>query len=86
MITNYYRVITAEVFQRIPVNGIVGGRDFRHKWCKDGSLVMVEREQGFDVNERWITHDEALKIVSTSDWTLTKEEFYALQQIQYGEG
>jgi len=85
MITNFYRVITAEVFNRIPVDGIVVGREFRYKWSKDRTLVMVEREQGFDVNERWITHDEALAIVSTSEWTLSKEEFYALHNTQDGE-
>ena len=78
MITNYYRILTKEVFERIPVDGIVGGRNFRHKWSKNGLFVMVEREQGFNVNERWLTNEQALEVISTSDWTLTKDEFMQL--------
>lgn len=41
MDTNKYRIITADAFERIPLDGIVGNRECQ-RWSVDRSLVMVE--------------------------------------------
>lgn len=69
MDTNFYRIITANAFERIPLDGIVGGRNDRQRWSQDRTLVMVERQKGFVTNDRWLTHEEALQTIQTPEWT-----------------
>ena len=67
MASNRYRIITAETFQRIPMDGIVGTPE-EQRVSNDGTLYMVERAEGFTSNDRWITHEEAIVIIGTPEW------------------
>lgn len=64
---NYYRIISIDALSRIPIEGIRGGADSQ-RVSIDGMSVIVERESGFAVNSRWITHEQALAVVSGPDW------------------
>lgn len=71
-----YRIITREVFDRIPMEGIAGTRDTRHRRSRDRSLVMVKRPFGIDANARWMSHSDAIAILETPEWTISEADFW----------
>jgi len=72
-----YRIITREAFDRIPMEGIAGDRDTRHRWSRDRSLVMVKRPFGMDANARWMRHSDAMAILETPEWTISEADFWS---------
>lgn len=63
----FYRVVTREVFERIPFDGLVGQPNTQ-RMSLDGSLFIVERAAEFSANARWISHAEAFILVSGPEW------------------
>jgi hypothetical protein len=63
----YYRIVSRQVFERIPFDGIVGNRESQRS-NNDGNFFLVERAKGFPTNDRWLDVDEILSIVSAYDW------------------
>ena len=63
----YYRIITIDVLNRVPIEGIDGDRS-NQRVSVDGTKAIVERAEGFNANERWFTHEEALEIVAGPEW------------------
>ena len=72
-----YRIISREVFDRIPFEGIAGGKDARHRWNRDHSMVMVKRPFGMDANARWMSHGDAMAVLETPDWTISEVDFWS---------
>lgn len=72
-----YRIISREVFDRIPFEGIAGDRDTRHRWNRAGTLVMVKRPFGVESNARWMSYADAIAILETDDWTISATDFWS---------
>jgi hypothetical protein len=64
----FYRVVTRQVFERIPFDGLLGVPETQRP-RRDGEYYIVERAPGFDVNERWMSYAEALELVAGPEWT-----------------
>jgi len=64
----FYRVVSREVFERIPFDGLMGTAQTQRA-RRDGQYYIVERAPNFDVNDRWISYEEALNLVAQPDWT-----------------
>jgi hypothetical protein len=64
----FYRVVTREVFERVPFGGLIGPPETQRQRI-DGEYYIVERAPGFDVNDRWLTNEEAKELVAGPDWT-----------------
>ena len=67
MATRMYRVISAETMQRIPMDGIVNDRENQY-YNPSQEWVIVERQDGFVSNERWLTHPQALIVLEQPEW------------------
>jgi len=63
----FYRVVSREVFERIPFDGIVGEASTQ-RVSLDGSQFIVERAANFTKNARWISHAEAIELVLGPEW------------------
>ncbi len=70
-----YRIISKEVFDRIPTDGIVGDRNTRQRWNRSHTSVMVKRPFGAEANDRWMNHDEAISILETEGWSISEDDF-----------
>jgi len=75
----YYRVVTREVFERIPFDGLVGDPPTQ-RMSIDGTQFIVERAAEFSKNSRWMNHAEAVAFVAAPEWN-DPNPFP-----QYGEG
>lgn len=69
----HYRVIDMAVLLRAPLGGLHGDRDTQ-RTSIDGTKVIVERREGHTINERWMTHDSALVLMGTLEWSYIDPE------------
>ena len=63
----HYRVVSSEVFERIPFDGLVGHRPTQ-RMSIDGTQFIVERAAEFSKNSRWMNHAEAVAFVAAPEW------------------
>ncbi len=72
MDTKFYRIVTREVFERIPFDGILGERETQRQSI-DGTHFVLERNAEFPINERWLSHGETLELMATPEWSLPEQ-------------
>jgi len=65
--TKFYRIVTSEVFNRIPKDGLHGLPEAQ-RFSLSGEFVIVQRAEGYAVNDRWLTHENALSLIKNSEW------------------
>lgn len=67
--TYRYRIMSAEALSRIPTEGVSDPR-----MNLAGTEGILERKAGYVLNDRWITHDEAIAITSGIEWTSPNDD------------
>lgn len=67
MDTNYYRVISIETLNRVPFDGLKGNMNTQRA-SLDAQFILVERAEGFSINDRWMSHSEAMQLIQTPEW------------------
>jgi hypothetical protein len=66
--TYRYRIMSAEALSRIPTEGVSEPR-----MNLAGTEGIIERKSGYPLNERWMTHEEAINITTGIEWVLPDE-------------
>lgn len=67
MATRRYRIVSSEVLQRIPFDGIVDGINGAvGNVC--GDIFIVERKEGFPLNDRWLSHEAIIAYMNEPPW------------------
>ena len=66
--TYRYRIMSAEALSRIPTEGVSEPR-----MNLAGTEGIIERRPGYPLNERWMTHKEAINITTGIEWMLPDE-------------